>query len=366
MISQKIKTNAAISYFFLGWIFLLASKNPNFQDPFIRHHAKVATKGHVLFFVGYILYSHFLSTLFLYTVPMIGISIDRIIDLGVFSVLTIFILFGAYRAGKGEEIAPEQGAFLDATKTVFEYSGASEADRVILLLSFIPLLGISIAKKHPSSITAIGSNTGLLFILCYGAYFVGFGFDALAMMVLFLYLLLLAFLAARFFFSNTCTLPGFFRRIPSIDTIYMTARTIPAYIKNIAEVAIGKKDSLDFLGMLETTRAADLKFYQSMREYFTDGILFFPTYLIFIPFVNSIFIPKLFLSRNTRYIIAIGQGLILTLLSLLIGIVYGFSSRMELLLVFPALLGMVTVGHDPFYRIPVIYEIYSLLNTVTF
>ena len=39
-LSRQTKTNAAIAYFFLGPIFLLASRNPNFADPFVRSHAK--------------------------------------------------------------------------------------------------------------------------------------------------------------------------------------------------------------------------------------------------------------------------------------------------------------------------------------
>jgi len=56
MISQKIRTNASISYFFLGWLFLLAKNNPNFADPYIKAHAKNATKGHVIFFTSYFFY----------------------------------------------------------------------------------------------------------------------------------------------------------------------------------------------------------------------------------------------------------------------------------------------------------------------
>lgn len=92
MISQKIRNNASISYFFLGWLFLLAKNNPNFSDPFIRRHAKTATKGHILFFVVYFFYTHFLGDFFSYSIPVLQITIDRCISIAFFAMLTFFII----------------------------------------------------------------------------------------------------------------------------------------------------------------------------------------------------------------------------------------------------------------------------------
>lgn len=103
MVSQKIRNNASISYFFLGWLFLLAKNNPNFSDPFIKQHAKMATKGHFLFFISYFLYSYFLSSLFAYSIPFVQITIDHCIQIAFFSFLTLFIIHGVYK-GQKEEI----------------------------------------------------------------------------------------------------------------------------------------------------------------------------------------------------------------------------------------------------------------------
>ena len=92
MISQKIRNNASISYFFLGWLFLLAKNNPNFADPFIREHAKIATKGHGVFFIIYFLYSHFLESMFSYSIPVIQITLDHCIQIIFFAALTLFII----------------------------------------------------------------------------------------------------------------------------------------------------------------------------------------------------------------------------------------------------------------------------------
>lgn len=51
MPSQTHKINAAISYFFLGPLFLLAKKNTPFAEKFVHDHAK---KSSLILFVGII------------------------------------------------------------------------------------------------------------------------------------------------------------------------------------------------------------------------------------------------------------------------------------------------------------------------
>ncbi len=55
-IPSRDRVNAAIAYFFLAPIFLLAKRNPNFAHPFVRSHAKSATKFILVFVVFFILY----------------------------------------------------------------------------------------------------------------------------------------------------------------------------------------------------------------------------------------------------------------------------------------------------------------------
>lgn len=165
MISQKVRNNASISYFFLGWLFLLAKNNPNFADPFIKKHAKIATKGHILFFVTYFFYSHFLSRFFSYSIPVIQITIDHCIDIAFFILLTLFIIRGVYTGQKGESTDnTENGDRLFSTQgRTFQFSGASEAQRVILLLSYIPFLSMIIAKRYPNIITTTGVRVSSIF-----------------------------------------------------------------------------------------------------------------------------------------------------------------------------------------------------------
>lgn len=111
MLSQKTRNNATIGYFFLGWMLLLAKKNPDFSDSFIQNHAKNATKGHGLFLVSYVIYSYFLSQFFFHNIPIVNLSIDRLIRVGFFVALTFFILYGIYNSQKEGEVKEVDNLF---------------------------------------------------------------------------------------------------------------------------------------------------------------------------------------------------------------------------------------------------------------
>lgn len=128
----------------------------------------------------------------------------------------------------------------------------------------------------------------------------------------------------------------------------------------------GKKINVSFRERLTETQEKDEKFKTPLQTYFIDESLPFQSFWIFIPFVNFVFLPKLFISRTTRYVLAIGQGLIITLVAILIGIFFSFTSPIELFLLFPVCYGISQLETDVFTRIPIIYEIYAFLNTLTF
>ena len=368
MISRKVRNNASISYFFLGWLFLLAKNNPNFANPFIKQHAKIATKGHILFFVTYLFYSHFLSGFFSYSIPVLHITVDYCISIAFFLTLTLFIIRGVYKWQKDEtekDMENDNNTF-SVQGCTFQYTGVGEAQRTLLLLSYIPFLSMIIERKYQNIATSTGVRVSSIFGFVYILSFINGGFDSLSMILLFTGILALVFLAARFFLNDSYVIPALFERIPGIASIYEIIRSVPSYLADMGEVIFGKKDSISFADHLKNTQEKDKNFRDSLEQYFTDEALLFKPFWIFVPFFNLIFLPKLFTSRTTRYVLAIGQGLVITLLALCIGFFYSFTSPLLLLLLFPIFYGISSIGEDVFIRIPLLYEIYALLNTVTF
>ncbi len=151
-----------------------------------------------------------------------------------------------------------------------------------------------------------------------------------------------------------------------MEVLYNIVRSIPAYIMNIAQMVFGKNTVVTFKDHLKNTQEKNQNSRIILQEFFTDSTLPFKSFWIFIPFVNLVFIPKLFTSRTTRYVTAIGQGLVITLFAIIIGIVFSFTSPLELFLLFPVFYGIASLESDVFVRIPLIYEIYAILNTFTF
>lgn len=194
MLSRKIRNNATIGYFFLGWMFLLAKKNPDFADPFIQNHAKNATKGHGLFLISYIIYSYFLSQFLFHNIPIINLSIDRLVRFGFFIGLTFFILYGIYNSQKGGEAEGVGDIFsFGGESKSFRYENATETDRMMFFLSHVPFLGMIIAKRYENIITMTGARLSSIFALLYLLHFVSSGFDSFAMILLFVYILAIVF-----------------------------------------------------------------------------------------------------------------------------------------------------------------------------
>lgn len=186
------------------------------------------------------------------------------------------------------------------------------------------------------------------------------------MILLFLGILIIVFLAARFFTTDSYTIPRFFERIPGMDSIYEIIRSVPPYLMDIGRMIFGKRDSVSFAYHIKNMQEKDRNLQISLQEYFTDETLPFQAFWIFIPFCNLVFLPKLFTSRATRYVLAIGQGLVITLLFIIIGLLFSFTSPFELFLLFPMFYGIASLESNVFIRIPLVYEIYAILNTLTF
>lgn len=176
-----------------------------------------------------------------------------------------------------------------------------------LFLSYIPFLGIIIAERYPNIVTVTGARVSSIFALIYVIALVNRGFESLSMIILFMGVLFLVYLGACLFIKDRYFVPFIFEKIPAVQTVYEIILSIPEYLLDIGRIVFGKQTSLSFAGNLRNTQERDKNFKASVREYFTDATLPFETFWIFIPFCNLVFVPKLFMSRTTQYVLAIGQ-----------------------------------------------------------
>jgi hypothetical protein len=110
----------------------------------------------------------------------------------------------------------------------------------------------------------------------------------------------------------------------------------------------------------------DLTFESGLAEYFTDIKIVLPPYIIYIPGLNILLLNLFFAPGKSRYALAVGQGIVLTILCFLVGFFYGWNSPYLLFSLFPIAMGMSTITLRPFVRIPVLYELSVLLSYVSF
>ena len=80
-----------------------------------------------------------------------------------------------------------------------------------------------------------------------------------------------------------------------------------------------------------------------------------------IPGVNLIFLPSLCFAKSFRLVLAAGQGIMITALLAISFWTLGFFAPETFIFLFPIVLLLANAEGNPFYRIPVAYELYTLI-----
>ncbi len=154
--------------------------------------------------------------------------------------------------------------------------------------------------------------------------------------------------------------------LPGIREIQLYFKTVPPYLSDLFQVVIGRKNELSFADKREEIRIRMQKTETELEIYFNEPNLVFSPYLIYIPIFNLLLVYRFFSPQKSRYALAINQGIILSLLIIVIGYFTYPDTSLLLLAVLPMMLGIATVKQNPFLQIPVLYEVGSLLSYITF
>lgn len=87
-----------------------------------------------------------------------------------------------------------------------------------------------IAGKYPSRITIIGSKISSIFGFIYILAFARGGFDSLCMILLFIGIIVILFIATQLFIYETYFVYNILEKIPTTKDIYIILRSIPRYL----------------------------------------------------------------------------------------------------------------------------------------
>lgn len=366
-LTRQTRTNAVISYFFLGPLFLLAKNNPNFAEPFVRAHAKAASKAVLLYLAIFFVHLAYLSEYLNFSLPLVPIQASRVVSATILVLLFGTLLRGVIRANAGKM---PKGTFdlpgLDSLQTEsVEIGTLSEHDRTMALLGFVPLFGIVLAARKPTPANSLGCRAGSFAFALYALVSVNGG-DALLMVATFAYAVFFVTVGVTIFTAGQIPFEKALANIPSLERLWTGVRTLPEFLFATVKAVFGKSEELSFPRTYATVALRDRTFERVMDQAFSESTFPISPKLVSVPVLNLLFLPRLFSASPYRFAIAAGQGVAMTVIYALLVWQYGFSNGYQILLLPAVALLLGNVEPRPFYRIPVLYEIYSLVGILTF
>jgi hypothetical protein len=365
--SSQIRVNAAISYCFLAPLFLLAGNNPIYAESFVREHSWRAIKLQIGLLAYYVFSAFILSGLLSYTIPVLELRVDRIVTLGVTIIVFGLLVYGALQAFKGNTAgASGLKNLMLAEQPNLDTGSLSESDIARTLWAFVPFVSFFVVERFTTPLVVIGAKITGFLTLCLVASIALSRGDSLFYSLLFLLVLSFVSMAIHLVFKLEPAYLGLAQYLPSLNACMSAVRAMPWYLADLFRVLVGKLDHLSFADHYRRTLERDQKFEFKLAEHFTDSKMALSPYLIYVPGLNVLLLSLFFAPGKSRYALAVGQGIVLTLLCLGVGFWYGWNSSYLLFALIPIAMGLATVQVRPFARIPVLYELSVLLSYASF
>ncbi len=333
-ISPKVRTNAVIAYFFLGPLMLLSRGNPNFSDAFVRSHARTATRTMLAYAALLVGHWMFLSDLLDFKLPLVAFTASRGVSVALFALFVFALVRGANRARLGLEPAAvsELPAFRFSTSDLPDsFAARSETEKILALWSFVPVLGIVFALRSPSREAVLGMRAGSVAFLLYALLSVSTA-DASLMALSLAYAAFFVTAGVSLLTSGTVPAAGTLAMVPSLESAYRAARTVPAFVFETFRVAFGKKHELSFGSTYRRIAEKDAATESAMDAAFPETGFPIPPEVSAVPGANLILAPRLFSASPYRYAIAAGQGVALTALFALFAVLWGFDNPYQIFL----------------------------------
>lgn len=394
MHDQQSRVNAMISYFFLGWLMLANRMNPNFSDSFVQSHAKKASILHGIYLVVFLFYIYLIKpiligsfTIFGYSIslnhiPVIGVTVHDVILWAIFGWLISQVLIGAYKSFQWEDVGELTWYGFSSIKegidshpraiqipsiTGSDIEWVNEQDKLIILTSYLPFIGIFAAQNYKHDFTRAGVRIGstLMFaILLANTIFVTN--SVIPSLLVFIYIIIIVFVGVFLFLQNKMIHLPFVENLPSIQDVGYHFRAILRYGKDFVSVIFWKSNTRLYREYFEEVKKRDIIALEDIRNQADDAALFTRDWILFVPFLNLIYIPSLLKKRYPSWATAIGQGLVITGWVIFFWMVFGFWNQYQTFLLFPIFLGIANIQANRFYKIPFVYDIVLLFHIVTF
>lgn len=355
--NEQSRINAMISYFFLGPLFLLAKSGTPLHDPYIRGHAVRSSIIIGIAFLAYLTYAFLLRSWLDFSI--FGFDIQNILLTILLSTTILLLLQWAYRAYSGttaeaiKDLHMENIFHSESTITQIHH----EDDKIRVIASMIPFLGIFIAEKYPHPIIVRGRVIGsasAFFIMITSLFSSEGGF--LFSISIILSVLLFVILSVNVFIRWELILSGFLTKIPTYEELEAHIFASIMSIREFFRIAFGGEKRQDYHAFYihEMTQRGE-KIVPTQKY-------FMPAALIGLPVWNLFCIPSLWIEQYREYREYIISGIIITLLGVLAFLTTG--NQYLLFLLFPIVHIFVYVSSDVSTYVPGIHILIRLFRIV--
>jgi hypothetical protein len=357
--NTQARINAMIAYFFLGPLFLIVPRDTPFGEEYVRGHARRASMIMGIGIIILIAYLFLLKPILDFTLPF-DISLNSVILTAYMVILSGYLIHGAYRAYHGVDARAVQNISLGASTEHIAWT-YSEEEKIRILASFIPFVGIFIARQYPIAPYTIGRKVGNLtaFILITLIVFYGGSVSTLVFAITITSIVLWIVTAVYLFMHDVFLSISLYAYIPTYASIeaHVAASMISLY--DFFRVAFGGSKQ----GNYRDLYSQKLKLYETVIAPTTPYIL--PSWIIAIPGLNLLTLPSIMSEGARPYRGLITQGIIITILTAIIVWLYGTGSSRGLYLLFPIITLLAHAGDNLLTRAPLTSPILSLMSLFT-
>ncbi len=332
MYDEQTRINASISYLFLGPLFLLAKKDTPLAEKYVQDHAKRAS---LLILASIVLYGIFFAISDILYVSFFGISLASFVAGIIITAILGVLLHGAYYAFTGKEAAwvSLQNIFQQSssweTQAAIDVSGYTDEEKIRIVASFLPFLGIYLSSRYDKAEILLGRKiwsflTGSIILVSIFTTSIW-----LSVILSLLYIGIIVTTLVGLFVQKQFLQIGFYRYIPSYRESEAHIFSAIIFSCRFIWVIFWKNKDFSyqeiFSSILEDTRSSS----QETEPYFM------PLWVTGVPFLNLITLPSYWNPVYAKYRSLISQGLILTLLVVIVWYMYGWNSNIHTLLLFP-------------------------------
>lgn len=353
-LDQKIIWNAISAYFLIGVssIFLLNKRDENINNSFVSAHTKSALVIHLGFLLTYIIFINI--WLWKQIEIMSSYWLNNIISILLFLWLFSTLIYWIYKAYLGKYFLlwklikiPEMENFSEDDDVNISIN---EKNKLIVILSFIPFVGYYFYWEHKNE-KLIRNTTkfNMVSFILITLLFISSN-EVWWSLLLLWYIIFSVYSVLNLVTKN---------KIPHIKLSFILSPEdkflATKWLKKYLNAFRKKEKFITFKEILKTEKDKDkLEEEEILKEIESKAKTKFPKELIYIPFVNLIFL----FNKDTRYKYHIRNGITITLLILVISFLPKVSS-LNILFLFPIAYWTWYLKTRLAYRMPYIYWIYE-------